>query len=76
MIADLENVKTMGVDILRISPQSRHTPKVIQYFADAIQGNCSAVDAQHNITKLIPTDACDGYWYGKPGMDQTTEDAA
>jgi collagenase-like PrtC family protease len=76
MIADLENVKTMGVDVLRISPQSRHTLKVVQYFADAIQGNCSAVDAQHNINKLIPTDACDGYWYGKPGMDQTTENAA
>lgn len=76
MIADLENVRSMDVDILRISPQARHTPKVIQYFADAIQGNCSPVDAQHNINKLVPTDSCDGYWYGKPGMDQTTEDAA
>jgi collagenase-like PrtC family protease len=76
MIADLENVMKMGVDVLRISPQSRHTLKVIQYFSDAIQGNCSALDTQRNINKMIPTDACDGYWYGKPGMDQTTEDAA
>jgi len=76
MISDLDNVKDMGVDVLRISPQSRHTTQVIQYFSDALKGECSAADAQHRINKLIPTDACDGYWYGKPGMDLTTGDAA
>jgi collagenase-like PrtC family protease len=30
MIADLENVKTMGVDVLRISPQSRHIARLMR----------------------------------------------
>jgi len=76
MIADLDNVRSIGVDVLRISPQSINTLQVIQYFADAIAGRCSAQEAQHRINVLVPTAACDGYWYGKPGMDQTTGDVA
>ncbi len=73
LIADLEHVQSMGVDVLRISPQSQHTFQVIQHYADAIHGNCAAIDAQHKINKLITTAACDGYWYGEPGMDQVSE---
>lgn len=73
LIADLEHVQSMGVDVLRISPQSQHTCQVIQHYADAIHGNCTAIDAQHKINELITTAACDGYWYGEPGMDQVSE---
>lgn len=75
LIADLEHVQSMSVDVLRISPQSQHTCQVIQHYADAIHGNCTAIDAQHKINKLITTAACDGYWYGEPGMDQVSEAA-
>ena len=63
----------MGVDVLRISPQTQHTTHVIKYYADAIDGSCTAIDAQNKINKLITTAACDGYWYCETGFDQVSE---
>jgi collagenase-like PrtC family protease len=68
LVADLDNIKTMGIDVLRISPLSSVTPQVIRYFAEALQGSLDAEDAQQKINALIETEACDGYWYGNPGM--------
>jgi collagenase-like PrtC family protease len=74
LVADLDNVMKTGVNVLRISPQSRHTPQIIQYFSDAISASTSSGDARHRINELVLADVCDGYWYGKPGMDQVAED--
>ncbi len=68
LVADLDNIKTMGIDVLRISPLSRVTPQVIGYFTRALQGSLDAQDAQQKIKALTETETCDGYWYGNPGM--------
>lgn len=74
IIGDLDTVQTMGVNIIRISPQSQHTTSIIQAFADTISGSCSVETAQKHINNRVHTDSCDGYWYGKPGMDMTATD--
>jgi len=69
LIADMDTVIDMGVDVLRISPQSRHTPGIIRIFYDVIQGRCSTEEAQQKTSVLTGADICDGYWYGRPGME-------
>jgi len=53
-----------GVDVLRISPQSQHTARIVAHF-DALRRGLEAED----ITPLLPDAACDGYWHGRPGLE-------
>ena len=55
---------TSGVDVLRISPQSQHTARIVAHF-DALRHGAETED----ITALLPDAACDGYWYGRPGLE-------
>ena len=65
----LGEARTAGVGILRISPQSRHTGEVAAVFRDAASGELTAGEAAARLAPLMPAAACDGYWYGKPGID-------
>ena len=53
-----------GVDVLRISPQSQHTARIVAHF-DALRRGLEAED----ITPLLPDAPCDGYWHGRPGLE-------
>lgn len=69
LLPDLNNIKTLGVDILRISPQWEHTEQVIQLFHDCISG-VLAPQAAQGALKAATTDVlCDGYWHGNRGID-------
>lgn len=65
LLGELPDAAELGVDVLRISPQWRNTPGVIQRFRDALDG------AEPDIAGLgreMPIGPCDGYWHGRPGM--------
>jgi collagenase-like PrtC family protease len=64
--ADLDGVK---VDVLRLSPQSRHMGRVVEVYRQLIDGNLSAADAPAKLDRFIPGLPCDGYWLGGPGLD-------
>jgi hypothetical protein len=53
----------LNVDVLRVSPQSRHTGLVIKAFRAALDG-----DPPATLDKFMPFGACDGYWRGAEGM--------
>lgn len=72
LLAEIDNIKKMDINILRISPQSLHTGKIIQLFADVINEKLNSEDANQQLNEYILGDACDGYWHGKPGMDITS----
>ncbi len=71
LIADMDAIRNMDIDVLRISPQFQQTPAIIQLFDDVIRGNCSVAQAQQKTSALAGSEICDGYWYGKPGMEIT-----
>ncbi len=62
-------MKEIGVDIIRISPQSEHTDNIIDIFRDVIDNKVSSADAQSIIDKLISQKQCNGYWFEQAGMD-------
>ncbi|MCG7999086.1 MAG: U32 family peptidase [Candidatus Thiodiazotropha lotti] len=62
LLQELADMKQLQVDILRISPQYRHTDKIADAYAQALAGNQS-----EDLQKYIPLGSCDGYWHGKSG---------
>ena len=64
----VSKMQTMGITALRISPNSMAMTPVIERFAQAIAGQPAV--SQHIHLNDITHDRCNGYWYGRPGIDQ------
>lgn len=69
LISELDDLKQLQVDVLRISPQSRHTEVIIDTFHRCLQGDITASEAETQLDKLMPVGPCNGYWFGDAGMD-------
>ena len=70
LLPELPAMRDMGVDVVRISPQSQHTVRIIELFQDVIQGRTAAAVANAELLGLMPEKPCNGYWYGQPGLEQ------
>ncbi len=60
----------LGVDVLRISPQSLHTADIVALFRRAIDGGIEPGQALEDMRALMPAEPCNGYWHGRPGLEQ------
>jgi hypothetical protein len=40
-----------------------------------MQGGADPATANAELLGLMPEKPCNGYWYGKPGLEQVTPDA-
>ena len=69
LVTALPQMKEMGINVLRISPQSVGTLEVVAAFDKARRGEWSTGQAATALESLAPGGSCDGYWYGKPGME-------
>ncbi len=69
LLQELEDLRTLGVDVLRISPQSSHMVRICELFHGVIHGRLPASAANAELITLMPEKACNGYWYGKPGLE-------
>jgi len=68
LLGELDDVQTLGVDVLRISPQSRHTIRILESFAEVLDKRRSTEDAETELVSYMPAGPCDGYWKGRPGI--------
>lgn len=75
LIGELHDLRQLGVDVLRISPQSSHTETVMRRFHECLQGTCSTAEAATELDRLMPVGPCNGYWYGDAGMDSRQQAA-
>jgi len=71
LVNELGAMGEMGVDIVRISPQAFHTARIVKLFRDCLEGLTTPPVALQQMKKLMPSEAVDGYWHGKPGIEQT-----
>ena len=69
LVSELDDLRQLEVDVLRISPQSSHTDTIIRLFHDCLQGTCTTDEAETELAGLMPVGPCNGYWYGDAGMD-------
>ena len=72
LIHELGGLSQLGIDVLRISPQSEHTLEIVNLFRQCLDRLISADLAAQKMENLMPGLACNGYWHGKPGLDQIT----
>ncbi len=69
LLPELGALREIGVDVVRISPQAQHTLAIIDLFHGVMNAGASADAAMQAMTPLMPEQACNGYWYGKPGLE-------
>lgn len=58
-------MEDLGVALMRISPQIKHSADIISLYHRVIKGE---EDASVDISAFINAPTCDGYWCGEPGM--------
>jgi len=66
----LPELRELGVDALRISPQSSGTNAVVEAYYRALSGELAGADFEAALAPYRLTEACNGYWYGKPGIER------
>jgi collagenase-like PrtC family protease len=76
LAAEMAQMAGLGVDVARLSPQSTHMKQIIAAFDAARTGALAPSKAAEIISPLLPAEACNGYWYGKPGLEYSMENAA
>lgn len=64
----IDELKSAGVDVLRLSPQSRHTGEVVALFRALLDGALTPSEAGGRLRRLMPGAPCDGYWHNAAGM--------
>ena len=73
LVDTLNDMRSMGVDVVRLSPQTRHMAEVIALFDAARMKTLAPADAMARLQPLMPGQGCNGYWHGRPGLEQTSE---
>lgn len=76
LIAEVEDAASIGVDILRISPQPLGTQEILLVYRDLLDQKIDAEVARQKIQESSIDALCNGYWYGKPGMNFYSMDLA
>ena len=71
LIAELDDLAGLGVDVLRISPQSQQTEFIIETFHARLRGEMSLAETRVALDKCPPVGSCDGYWHGHAGMEDS-----
>ncbi|WP_370978271.1 U32 family peptidase [Agaribacterium sp. ZY112] len=64
LVSEVEEMKSLGVDAIRLSPSRFDMEAVLHSYRQAIDGNS---------TKSIIRDHCNGYWYGSEGMKRVED---
>lgn len=71
----LDDMQDLGVDVVRLSPQSQNMAEIVAVFDAARQRTMSPQDALARLQPLMPAEGCNGYWHGQPGLDQVASAA-
>jgi collagenase-like PrtC family protease len=75
VLEQLDELKALGVDMLRISPQHQGTMRIIEIF-DAVLKGADPRSLVEKLISLLPLGACNGYLLKQAGMDYDDSRAA
>lgn len=71
LIAETDSMQDLGVDIVRISPQPMHTGEIVTAFKNRINNITDVSEARASMGPYLFDETCDGYWYGRSGIEQS-----
>lgn len=69
LICEVKQMKSLGVDVIRVAPQSDYMPEIIGIFKQVMDDQLSPAEGVAVIQSWMPGEPCNGYWQGGPGMD-------
>jgi len=67
LLEEVPRAAALGVDVLRVSPQSSGTGEVVAAFRSVIDGGDPGA-WRERLAACMPVGRCDGFWHGAPGM--------
>ncbi len=70
LLAEVPQLKSMGVDMLRLSPQSQDMDRVVQLFDEARNDQLDTAEGVSMMERLAVGEISNGFWHGKPGMEK------
>jgi collagenase-like PrtC family protease len=70
LLGEINRFIELGVDVLRISPQSRNTIDIIERFSAVLNEPQSPHRFNTEMESWMPTTECNGYWNGAAGMER------
>jgi collagenase-like PrtC family protease len=65
LMRELPDMERMGVSTVRLSPEHQGMDEVVKRFDQVRRGETPVTDP----LQLVEAPPCNGYWYGKPGME-------
>jgi len=65
----LPELDQLGIDAVRISPQSKGMQQIIETVRTLMDNRTDAVSAIAALQPYVDNEICDGYWYGQAGMN-------
>lgn len=68
LAGQMAELRSLAVDVLRVSPQSRNLGEVLQVLRAAADDCLGAQEAVYAIAQLVGAETCSGYWRGQAGM--------
>lgn len=70
LIAEIEQMRSLKIDVVRLSPQADNMATVVEMFRKAIDKKITPTEIDLWLTENTQNNEwCNGYWYGQPGMD-------
>ncbi|WP_303907871.1 U32 family peptidase [Thiohalomonas denitrificans] len=74
LIAEIPDMQSLDVDVVRLSPQAHHMGHIAAVFHAVMAGELSPEAAVQKTTRLTAGTPCNGYWHGQAGMNWTAPD--
>lgn len=70
LVAQVAELKILGVSLLRIDPPGGcDAAPIIEAFAQALEGTISPDQAGARLASEVHAEFCNGYWFGRPGLE-------
>jgi collagenase-like PrtC family protease len=70
LLHEFEDVAATGVDVMRLSPLAESMPAVVHLFDMVRRGDIQPQAAHESLRGLLPSLDCNGYWFGRPGLER------
>lgn len=70
LLAEVPQLKAIGVDMLRLSPQSQDMERVVQLFDEARNDQLDTAEGASMLARLAVGEISNGFWHGKAGMER------
>ncbi|HFC54057.1 MAG TPA: U32 family peptidase [Gammaproteobacteria bacterium] len=68
LLREIPDLDALGVDVVRLSPRSRHMGEIVDAFHRAITGEGAVQEIYDTLGHVVGEEQCNGYWFGEAGM--------